>query len=192
MPLYRQPRCPHGESWWCILGACSPSVQPNHRTSSEAARLNSYVNRGILDSSPLVMPPETTPSESALALLLEGYAAPALRSVGAARPELVHRGLELIHHTRSHDELLVHRDWTGMAVVPGHLRQRDRDALAVNVAPGVRGSVVAVAVARYSTLPTIARERDASLGPRRPARRHSRGRARAFVAPSAGKFAIRP
>ncbi len=44
----------------------------------------------------------------------------------------------------------------------------------------------------YSTLATSARERDSSLGPRRPARRHSRGRARAFVAPSAGKFAIRP
>jgi hypothetical protein len=90
--------------------------------------LGTWVNRGILDSSPLVMPPETTPSESALALLLEGHAAPALRSVGAARPELVHRGPELIHHTRSHDELQLHRDWTGMAVVPGHLRQRDRDA----------------------------------------------------------------
>jgi hypothetical protein len=116
------------------------------------------------------MPPETTTSESALALLLEGHAATALRFVGPARPELVYCGLELIHHTRSYDELLVHRDWTGMPVIPGHLRQRDRDALAVNVAPGVQGSVVAVAVAQYSTLPTIARERDASLGPRRPAR----------------------
>ncbi len=42
------------------------------------------------------------------------------------------------------------------------------------------------------TLPTIATERAASLGPRRLPRRQSRGRTRAFVAPSAGTFAIRP
>ena len=42
------------------------------------------------------------------------------------------------------------------------------------------------------TLQTIARERDASPGPRRPPRRQSRGRARAFVAPSAGTLAICP
>ena len=45
---------------------------------------------------------------------------------------------------------------------------------------------------RYSTIPTIARGRDASFGPRRPARRHSRAWARAFAAPSGGMFAIRP